>query len=198
MLGKTHATVGSATATAVACLTGGNGKITQFAVAAAIGAIAGLMPDIDSGKSMGAKIARRFVPASLAVMFIGYLTLQYRTSSNVIVEKYFLNIVSLMVFIAMTMIGMRSPHREKTHSFLFCVITTVCVIPFGWGYAIFWFTGYSSHGAIDLLNNKVESLLYPLPSKTCYKICSSNGIVNNALFYLGAIFTVAFIVVGAF
>lgn len=96
-------------------------------------------------------------------------------------------LIGMLLFVGLLVVGMKAPHREKTHSGVFCALFTVAV-SFMTGSrdcAGVFCAGYTSHLIIDLFNKKGECLFWPWKRKTCLDLCSSDGIVNKCLGALG-------------
>lgn len=74
------------------------------------------------------------------------------------------------------------PHREFSHSLVAMAAGSMCSALCGGSFSALMFgVGYASHLALDLLNVRGESLLYPSRQKFCLRLCVSDGKANKAL-----------------
>lgn len=194
MEGNTHFTVGAGCASVVMALGGASiigAPITPVAMGTAIlfGGFGGLAPDIDIKNSKGSKIASK-LQAVICTVFVAllvaytFISKEQVTSYLTVFVKELIACLGLLAFI---IAGKRSSHRGITHSFASSMFTTLCVWVFGRTAAIMWFVGYLSHLVIDYLNTKGEQLFWPMPNRSCLKLCKANSPVSRFLFYLGAI-----------
>lgn len=180
MLGNTHAAVGAASGLIVL---GGLASHSPVALVtgATLGAIGGLMPDLDS------KHAK-----AVGLSSVLYLALQGAARNLTSSLAMSTTIAGLIALIVLVVIGLKSNHRGFTHSILALALfsTVTCLIL---GETWKWFAiGYASHLVIDLLNKKGESLLFPLTTKVCLNLCKADGITNKVL---GSLATVTTLVV---
>lgn len=83
--------------------------------------------------------------------------------------------------------GGQSPHREKTHSFLFLAAFSVALACIVGRLAAYFAIGYASHLFTDYFNKKGEQLLWPLSGRYSCGLCSADGLVNKALFWIGVV-----------
>lgn len=194
MMGKTHIAVGIATAYLIMQPK----TISEFAVATAGGSIGGVMADIDVHIDRSNKYALK---ASLDALYgeilaiaisIGALAGDYFTGGNVlrgIIEQWKPSVVGALMFIALTVIGEKSKHRDRTHSLLACALFSISVAliepHIGIGFAV----GYASHLIIDLFNKAPVRILYPKPGGICFKRCYADRL-GNELFLVGGVFII--------
>ncbi len=149
-----------------------------------MGALGGLLPDVDIRRSRHGK---EILIAWLMVLFLaiagvvldlylktGYLSLLWQRLRGTPVLGAFL--VAFMV-----LWGRRTPHRTLTHSFFFvgaCAGAMYLILP---PLALPFAAGGLSHLLLDALNRKPESLLYPFPGGCCMGLCRADGAVNTLL-----------------
>ena len=77
------------------------------------------------------------------------------------------------------------PHREFSHSLAAMAAGSLCSAFCGGSFlALMFGVGYTSHLALDLLNGRGESLLYPSRQKFCLRLCASDGKANKILGFL--------------
>lgn len=201
MSGDTHAAVGAAVSGVVAVslsnlLSIPTSKESLF-IGMVIGAVGGLFPDLDSRKSKGNKLLNKallvIIPIVLCLCILIYLGKFKFNDLGISTEQ----LISSVVFLGIAIFARTRPHREFTHSFLVCAVTTACVYVCINSTAWIWFgVGYLSHLAIDYPNEKGESLLWPLPSKFCLHLCSSSGIANKVCRYAGLLLATVIIIIG--
>lgn len=90
-------------------------------------------------------------------------------------------LIGAVMFIALTVIGELSKHRDRTHSLLalalFSASTFLISFPIGKAFLI----GYASHLLIDLLNKSPIRILYPLKKGICIKACYADRLGNELL-----------------
>lgn len=179
MLGNTHAAVGAASGLIVL---GGLASHSPVALVtgATLGAIGGLMPDID----LDSKHAK-----AVGFSSVLYFALQGAARNLTSSLAMSTTIAGLIALIVLVVIGLKSNHRGFTHSILALALfsTATCLIL---GETWKWFAiGYASHLVIDLLNKKGESLLFPLTTKVCLNLCKADGITNKVLGSLATVIT---------
>lgn len=62
---------------------------------------------------------------------------------------------------------------------------------------MYYAAGFLSHLAIDLLNTKGESLLWPSPGKYCFSLCKAGGVGDKAIGYAAGVLSVLLLLGGA-
>lgn len=197
MEGNTHFTVGAGCA-CVAVALGSTAivdePITTVTLGTAIlfGGFGGLAPDIDIKNSKGSKIASKVqmtICTAFLTLLIAYNFINKEQVTNY-VTVFAKELAACLGLLAFIIAGKRSSHRGITHSFAASMFTTLCIWVFSRTFAIMWFVGYLSHLLVDYLNTKGEQLFWPMPNRSCLKVCKANGPVNKFLFYFGAVITV--------
>ena len=193
MLGKTHFTVGIATALAITH----PDTVQMVVLAAGAGAVGGVIPDIDidttdahEGASFVTVLALLAITVVLALDRFKDMGIVARLMSD---ENRWRTIVAALLFIGVCAIGKNTRHRSFMHSFLAMVILSTLmgillpslVIPFA--------AGYSSHLVLDVFNRKGEQLLFPYPRRFCLDLCDSNGLVNSVLCFMGVAVSVVLV-----
>ena len=185
MLGKTHFTIGIATALAVAR----PDTVSMVVLVSGAGAIGGVIPDIDidstdahEGASFVTVLALLAVSAVLALDRFNDMGIVERLMTD---ENRWRTILSALMFIGVCAIGKNTRHRSFMHSILAMIILSTLmgimlpslVFPF--------VSGYASHLVLDVFNRKGEQLLFPYPRRFCLNLCDSNGLVNRILCFVG-------------
>lgn len=182
MQGKTHATVGAATA----LLFSPTATLSTFGTTAFLGIVGALMPDTDIRGSLGSKATKK-IAADVASVCVAF-AVGIASKTITVDETIFTNCKSLisgLALIGLCIFGSTQPHRGIMHSlpmmalasFLMWVVNPTYVLPF--------VIGYASHLVLDVLNYKGEQLLFPLKKKFSLGLCKSDGIVNNILLVVG-------------
>lgn len=186
MGGKTHAAAGALCAV-TACVLLKQTDPFSLSLGLCAGAVGALAPDIDVDGSIGNKAAKKIIPTVVFVVLVAVLALFSKGQS---IGVGFLRLLAVGILLVMTFLGLGSAHREKTHSVLFCVVSTLCVAALISDAAIFWLIGYMSHLMLDVLNTKGCSYLWPLKGKYCLGLCKASGVVNTAIFYASSALTI--------
>lgn len=194
MLGKTHMAVGIASTLAVTQ----PGNITEMVLAVGVGALGGLISDIDVGTSESHRDADKIVFLSaivvLAVILIDHF-LQTGIASRVIQSSgYGRVIIGALLLIGICAFGKEQPHRSFMHSFL-ALILLCFAIGLVWEKTVLYFAaGFLSHLVIDIFNKKKVRLLYPLKGGVAFGVFHAHGLANRILFILGSVVAVLEIV----
>lgn len=192
MQGKTHVVVGIAASVLLLRPT----VIASFVATAAAGAVGGLLPDIDLLKSNGSKeISRCAGGVFLAVVALavidcaapyGLMGLLAPVEGPLCLP----GAVGLLVLIA---IGVSRPHREFTHSLAFCALVTAGIFIICPVLAKPLTLGVLSHLALDILNRRGLTLLWPVKRRYCLGACVSGGAVDAGLRLAAAVAIVLYV-----
>ena len=180
MTGKTHAAVGAGAALLGASLLGSDAVV----MSACLGAIGGLLPDVDSKRSKAHQLSVRIVLGSV-FGFCLLFGIQKFTSYEVVNSIGIDTIIGIAGFVTALLVGGRAPHRGMTHSFVFAAILSIAVMLVFKSAAFYFIIGYLSHLLIDTLNTKGEQLLWPLPRRFCFGLCKANGLADTVCYWLG-------------
>lgn len=174
MDGQTHAALGAAIALVVIR----PAEPATLIATAAVGAFAGILPDIDTGGKV-APIIHKITAAFICIVcfFVGQAAL---TGSTVIESidgsGIAVNLLGLAILIGFSIFGGTQPHRGFTHSVLAMLIASFSAYLIFKNLALAFCIGYASHLLIDLVNKKGEQLLYPMPNRWCFNLCKANGL----------------------
>lgn len=191
MLGKTHFTMGIATALVVSQPS----TIPGVLAVVAAGGIGGKLPDIDQKrgnvereKVYDSIIEFFFIGAILAVdFFIGNGICRY------VADNWGVRIwIGLAGIIILSILGIISHHRSFTHSFVCLALYGVAMYFFCYPIAIPFTVGYLSHILLDLFNKTGMPLFFPIRHRFCLKKCGANGKANKVLYWIGLAVTVVF------
>lgn len=100
-------------------------------------------------------------------------------------------LVGIVILLLLCLFGMHTAHRSFMHSILGTLIfsaTVYFILPTA---ALPFAIGMFSHIILDLFNLKKVQVFYPSKKRLGFKLCSSDGKVNNILCILS---TISFIV----
>ncbi len=194
MLGHTHMAVGIAAALAVFSPK----DLPTLIVGVGAGAVGGLIPDIDVGTSDSHKkadlitIVAIFISAFVILAdLIFHVGIKDKLMQN---ESIVQVLIPVILFIAICAYGKDTKHRTFMHSLVALILLTACVAVALPTAAPFFVAGFASHIILDMMNKKKVWLLYPMKKGSiCFHLCSSNGKVNKALFYIGSTVSVLLI-----
>ena len=189
MLGRTHITIGTATALLLFRPT----TMLEFGTVAAGGALGGFICDIDcKSKDYEANEGSIKNMILAVVAFICILLFDYFMGNGLI--AYIHNSFGLsmilggVLFAACCSWGIASQHRTFTHSFLglFLMSLAAWLVYHPLGYA--FFTGMVSHIILDLFNGTDIQLLYPSDLlEFSFGVCESDDVGNEILGKIGSV-----------
>ena len=183
MTGKTHAAVGICAASFILVP---QVDIKTAMVGLGFCIIGSYATDADLKVSKAGHVISDIIYAGV-ILTILYLILNFRLHYNVLalVGKDMPNqakVVGVLLIVISIILGRITGHRKYMHSIIgfFAMNMGVWLIA---GNFVIWFAlGYALHMIVDLLNEKPESLLFPLHTgDMCFSIANSNGILNWAL-----------------
>lgn len=195
MLGKTHVTLGIASALAITHPVTVPGIITSVIG----GAVGGWIVDVDcKGKEIDKE---KVYDAIIIALIIGaFIFLDFLIGKGIC--RYVSDnrgpILwgSLIGFLLLLIIGFNTKHRTFTHSFLgmvlFGLVSYLAVRPI----ALPFLVGYTSHIVADLFNKKGLQLFFPFKWKLCFNLFKADSRANSILFWLtfvGDVICIAFL-----
>lgn len=187
MMGKTHITVGIASAVLLTQPTTLGGCL----VAIIGGSTGGIICDIEvhSNRYCRDALYARYMVAGLVAAALladsvirGPATDYFRHSNPTVV------LMGAGLLAGVSFFGRLQKHRTFTHSLLALVLLTIGVgmlcLPLAPPFAI----GFVSHVALDLMNKKPVQLLYPSKAgNVCLRWCYADGIANKVFLALGTL-----------
>ena len=196
MDGKTHAALGAATAL---WLTQPKSP-GELVLTAGIGAVAGILPDVDLQQSKASNLMRRVVMVAVLLLMVligdskikGITLAQLLTGSAFVVQ-----LLGLVIILAFYFYGSKQPHRGFTHSVIAEAIVILAFSLFDTSLVPIIIIGYTSHLVIDLFNTKGEQLLWPYGGIWCFGLCKANGVAAlgvQLVSYLAAVAYAAMLV----
>ena len=189
MTGRTHVAVGAATGLVVASLLGRAGSAPELALAAAGGALGGILPDLDVRDPAHPLRDRlsRVVAAVLLVGVVAVCVLRGIAGAGADAAAWADGAAwagpgrvaaGVTGLVALCCAVRLSAHRSFSHSLLalagFAVATWLAFPPAAPVLA----AGYASHLVLDLLNHRPLRLLWPLRRGVCLGLCHTGGIVD--------------------
>lgn len=191
MMGKTHFTVGLATALAVLqpktlgeCLT-----------AVIAGALGGVTADNDTLLESSALAGQ--ITSLRTVLFVLVLDCFFGFGMCAhIMENEATAASGLIAFLILWVIGYFSAHRTFTHSFLAMVLYSLSMGLIYPPLALGFMAAYLSHLFLDLLNKKKLPLLYPVKFGVSLNLCYANRTANAFFLYLGYIVSAVLLIRG--
>ena len=154
-----------------------------------------LLPDVDLKDSTTDKLFDRLMTSLITIIIMSIL-IQYFFNINLykIIKSYnnlFNYLITICLFIIMSYLGSKTPHRSFTHSILGLIIyTTILSHTFKDNIVVPYFISHLSHIILDLLNMKGVALFYPFKFRFSLKLCESSGKFNHLLFSLFSIFII--------
>jgi len=203
MTGKTHMAVGLAVSLSV--LQPKNIKdVISISAVSIIGALAA---DVDIKTSKAGKFTKKISNYIMALLMIFILVIAADKLLNIGVnntlfnkvgtDKVFFIVMGALAILYFMIKVIQSSHRGFTHSFTALALSAAAASLFlNTLQAVAFTLSYLSHILIDLLNKKGCQLFYPLSSRYCFKVCKSNGIINDILFWVSCIISAFFVVYG--
>jgi membrane-bound metal-dependent hydrolase YbcI (DUF457 family) len=195
MTGKTHAAVGLCGA---AFLLVPKVSIQTSIIGLGFVVLGSYATDADLKMSKAGHIVNDII--HMAVLLVGlYLVATYWMHYNVInlIGKNMpgqLKMLGVAFITGSIILGRITGHRKYMHSLLGFTTMYIGVWLIAEDFAIWFGLGYALHMVIDLLNEKSEALLFPLPvGNFCFSLVSSSGIGNtviSVIAYVGFIYKI--------
>ena len=195
MTGKTHAAVGLCGA---AFLLVPKASIATSIIGLGFVVLGSYATDADLKMSKAGHIVSDII--NMAGLLIGlYLVATYWMNYNVInlIGKNMpgqLKFLGVAFITGSIILGRITGHRKYMHSLIGFTTMYIGVWLIAGDFAIWFGLGYALHMIIDLLNEKSEALLFPLPvGNFCFSLVSSGGIANtviSGIAYVGFIFKI--------
>lgn len=201
MMGKTHVTVGIASAGIVAALAlpeqSGLSVAFSTVVGGGLGGVAADIDIVDNDYKHDALIGQMLALGLTVLTLIGDKIFDTGIIEAISQHKIIATI-GIVAYLILMIIGFQSDHREYTHSILALILCSVAVGMIYFPFVPFYVAGYSSHLLIDLLNKKGIQLFYPLKCRLCLKMCYAKGTGNSAFMYIGLFLSIVLFVYNAF
>ncbi|TIC87748.1 metal-dependent hydrolase [Nocardioides sp. GY 10113] len=192
MMGKTHISVGVASALLVSRPTDLGGCL----VAVIGGSVGGIMCDIEvrsNRKCRDALHARYIVLALVGTALLVDVIIRGQVTTAISEgNRTVLSVGALILAGTSTCSRLWSKHRGFSHSILALALFSIGLLAIFPALAISFALGFASHVLLDVLNKKQIQLLYPSnKANICLRLCYANGVTNKVFLVLGVVGTVA-------
>lgn len=187
MMSKTHLAIGIATSFWLLQPS----TVSEIAMATIGGSIGGIIADIDVDIDIHNKSVDALYGQVIAIGISAFAVLvDYFRGGDIassFIENRHMSIAATLIFLLLLMVGKKSNHRDKTHSILASVISSVVICTVNCYIGAAYFVAYMSHLIIDLLNKKPIQLFYPIKKGLCFKFCRADKMGNKLLLVLGVL-----------
>lgn len=198
MTGKTHAAVGLCTA---AFLLVPKSSVQASITGLGFVILGSYATDSDLKMSKAGHVISDIIHMSIFLLFI-YFIAKYLFHYNVInlINKNMpgqLKIIGISFISLSIILGRMTGHRNYLHSLLGFVTINIGIWLIAGNFVIWFGLGYALHMLLDLLNEKPEALLFPLPiGKFCFSLISSSGSGNtviSSISYMGFLYKMIYL-----
>ena len=144
--------------------------VSSLLITVGASTLGALLPDVDLKDSTTDKLFDRLMTSLITIIIMGVL-INYFFNINIYNKiKEYSNIynylISIILFIVMSYLGSKTPHRSFTHSILGLILYTIILYySFNTNFIIPYFISHLSHIILDLFNMKGITIFYPLFEK---------------------------------
>lgn len=187
MMGKTHVSVGVATALLVTQPV----TLEGFSAAVIGGAIGGIISDMEvrSNPKFRDALHARFIALGLTVVFLLVDVITQGLIITSFLENNTLRLITgSAILIALVIFGRSTSHRTFTHSLLGLISLSAGVWLLCPPLTTAFVAGFISHVLLDLLNKQPIQIFYPIKKgKFCLKLFYANGTMNTVFLFLGIV-----------
>lgn len=183
MNGKTHAAVGMC---AAAFILVPKVDLKTSLIGLGICAIGSYATDADIKTSKAGHVVSDLIFAVITLMLL-YFLLKYNLHYDIqdILKKDMpgkLKNVGIVLVIGSIILGRITGHRKYMHSLLGFLVMSLGAYLIVDKYVVWFSLGYALHILLDLVNEKPESLLFPLPvGQVCFYIVKDRRSINYIL-----------------
>ncbi len=180
MTGKTHAAVGIC---AAAFLLVPKVDIKTSLLGLGFVVLGSYATDADLKVSKAGQVVSDIIYGTIVLTML-YLVLTYRFHYNIlgIIGKNMpsqARALGVCLIVVSIVLGRITGHRKYMHSILGFFTMNLGVWLISGNFVVWFGLGYALHIIVDLLNEKKEALLFPLPiGDVCFSLCKSNGLAN--------------------
>lgn len=190
MGGSTHIVIGAASAVIISS----PNSTKELILSTGIGALGGLISDIDTSRSKITNALRSFLIILLVGSFIIVKTNDVISVSVLqFMKDYILKssntkqFIAIILFLILLIAGTFTKHRKVTHSieYALCMVAIIYFINPNLPWALF--AGMVSHTLLDILNFKKVTVSVVLKFEVCLKVCKSNGLINWVMTMFGGV-----------
>ena len=174
--------------------------VSSLLITVGASTLGALLPDVDLKDSTTDKLFDRLMTSLITIIIMG-LSINYFFNINIYNKiKEYSNIynylISIILFIVMSYLGSKTPHRSFTHSILGLFLYTIILLySFNTNVIVPYFISHLSHIILDLFNMKGISLFYPLKYRISLKLCESSGTINKLLFTSSSILIIIVLII---
>ena len=174
-------------------------SIQELLITVGVSTLGGLLPDVDLKDSTSDKIFDRLMTSLITIIIMSIIINHYFNINLYNVIKGYNNIfnyiICLSLFIIMSYLGSKTPHRSFTHSFLgLFIYSAILSYSFNDQVVTIFFISYLSHLILDLLNKKGLTLFYPLKNRLSLNLCEVKGTINKILFITSSILNIVVLI----
>ena len=189
MMGKTHYTIGLATALVVLQPE----SVGECMVALIAGSLGGVTADNDTLQRSHAKLGHLMALKTMLLAIIIDLFFRLGLCESVY-ENQPSAAIGLIAFVILWLIGYCSDHRTFTHSFIGLLLYSLAAAMIDQKFALGFAVAYLSHLILDVMTRKKLPLLYPFNYGVCLKLCYANKTADKVIRFVG--YTVSAILLG--
>ncbi len=174
-------------------------SVHELLITIGVSTLGGVLPDVDLKDSTSDKLFDRLM-TSLITIIIMSIIINYYFNINLynIIKGYnniFNYVICISVFIIMSYLGSKTPHRSFTHSLLgLFIYSAIIAYSFSKKIVMIFSVSFFSHIILDLLNMKGITLFYPLKNRFSLNLCEVKGKVNKILFIVLSILNLVVLV----
>lgn len=189
MQGYTHATIGAASAVALA-IAASNPSAETFVAAAAVGALGGIAPDVDVKDNKQVTDAGRTRWSVLGLLIIAVITdfIYQKRIMEIVKACDVLILCGILAFTLVLFLCHFTQHRTVSHSLAFWAWTTVAFAYIDENLCVYYSLGCITHFVLDIVNKTGIRLFYPFGKKGfCLKWCRGDRMANKVVYFIGII-----------
>lgn len=97
-------------------------------------------------------------------------------------------LVSIVLFIVLSFVSSKTPHRSFTHSIMGVIIFSL-IVKFGFDNNVLFpfIIGMISHVFLDIFNMTGLELFYPIQNRKCLKLIDANGFGNRLILFISCL-----------
>lgn len=190
MGGSTHIVIGAASAVIISS----PNSTKELILSTGIGALGGLISDIDTSRSKITNALRSFLIILLVGSFAIVRTNNIISSSILkFMKDYILQnsnnrqFLVITLFLILLIAGTLTKHRKVTHSLEYALCMSVIIYFINPYFSLPLFAGMVSHTLLDILNYKKVTISAIFKIEVCLNICKSDGLINWLMTMFGGV-----------
>ena len=169
-------------------------SMSELVISTSIGALGGLIADIDTSKSkISTTIRVILISGIMTVLLPMKLPGIFSDAVLWVIKNYIapysnnVNMLAIMAFLILLVIGSFTKHRKFTHSIEYTLLVTSTVYFINLKFVVPLLVGLLSHMLLDLLNYKDIRISVLLRIDVSLDLCKSNGVVNWCITAFGGV-----------